>query len=587
MDTSIEANTIETDVLVIGGGLAGCMAGIKAREHGGKVTIAEKANTLSSGCAGTGIDHIWAYIPPVHEKMGYSIEDLMESHRNAIAHGFIDGELIDLVARDSYNRVLDLEKFGINFRYEDSKIPGGFRIVPQFHSVPTTFNFDGRDIKVKLTEEALRRGVTIINRVTMTDLLSTPDGRISGALGVGTRDGKVYLFKAKAVVLSTGRANRLCRNVTGVWGNHRVPVYETGDGRAMGFRSGVPIINMEFLSPANFSIGNYELNLGSPRNTVQPAGSVVDAKRKEIVPRTYFWDWEKLGKEKVDVQAVLKEQMTTRPQVRPDYPELHSQGKGPFYLDLTSGTEEEIRYIEWSISHEGKGLRFLDYLKNQERFDFRKDKLEWLPNSREMAGTASSGLLVNKDLETQIKGLFAAGDEVGGVPWAASPGALTMGWHAGEMAAKQALRQKDFLPVNEEKVESLETLCSNMFDSKDGLYWREIELAVQNIIDHYAGNVRSEEMLKRGIERLVDIKNSVSFRVENPHELGRSLEVISIMDNGEMVLRASLERRESRRVPFGFYRADFPESNDEDYFVFLAQRRKGEKVEFSKIDIKR
>jgi len=587
MDTSIEANTIETDVLVIGGGLAGCMAGIKAREHGGKVTIAEKANTLSSGCAGTGIDHIWAYIPPVHEKMGYSIEDLMESHRNAIAHGFIDGELIDLVARDSYNRVLDLEKFGINFRYEDSKIPGGFRIVPQFHSVPTTFNFDGRDIKVKLTEEALRRGVTIINRVTMTDLLSTPDGRISGALGVGTRDGKVYLFKAKAVVLSTGRANRLCRNVTGVWGNHRVPVYETGDGRAMGFRSGVPIINMEFLSPANFSIGNYELNLGSPRNTVQPAGSVVDAKRKEIVPRTYFWDWEKLGKEKVDVQAVLKEQMTTRPQVRPDYPELHCQGKGPFYLDLTSGTEEEIRYIEWSISHEGKGLRFLDYLKNQERFDFRKDKLEWLPNSREMAGTASSGLLVNKDLETQIKGLFAAGDEVGGVPWAASPGALTMGWHAGEMAAKQALRQKDFLPVNEEKVESLETLCSNMFDSKDGLYWREIELAVQNIIDHYAGNVRSEEMLKRGIERLVDIKNSVSFRVENPHELGRSLEVISIMDNGEMVLRASLERRESRRVPFGFYRADFPESNDEDYFVFLAQRRKGEKVEFSKIDIKR
>ena len=402
MDTSIKVNTIETDVLVIGGGLAGCMAGIKASEQGVKVTIAEKANTLGSGCAGTGIDHIWAYIPPVHEKMGYSVEDLIESHRKAIAHGFINGDLIDLVARNSYDRVLDLEKFGINFRYEDSKIPEGFRIVPQFHSVPTSFNFDGRDIKVKLTEEALRRGVTIINRVTMTDLLSSPDGRISGALGVGTRDGKLYLFKAKAVVVSTGRANRLSRTETGVWGNHRVPIYETGDGRAMGFRSGVPIINMEFLSPANFSIGNYELNLGSPRNTVQPAGSVVDAKGEVIIPRTYFWDWEKLGKEKVDVQAVLEEQMKMGPHVRPNYPEMHGQGKGPFYLDLTRGTEEEIRYIEWSISHEGKGYRFLDYLKNQEGFDFRKDKLEWLPNSREMAGTASSGLLVNKDLETNI-----------------------------------------------------------------------------------------------------------------------------------------------------------------------------------------
>ena len=131
----------------------------------------------------------------------------------------------------------------------------------------------------------------------VADLLVT-DGRIAGAVGVDTRTGKIYLFKAKAVVVSTGRVNRLSRTVTGVWGNHRVPVNETGDGRAMALRAGVPIINMEFFTPPGYSIGNFELNLGSPRNTVQPAGSVVGPKGEAIIPRTYFYDWDKLRQQK-------------------------------------------------------------------------------------------------------------------------------------------------------------------------------------------------------------------------------------------------------------------------------------------------
>ena len=92
----------------------------------------------------------------------------------------------------------------------------------------------------------------------------------------------------------------MSRSATGVWGNHRVPVSETGDGRAMGLRAGLPIINSEFYTPSGYSIGDFELNLGSPRNTVQPAGSVVGPAGEAIVPRTYFYDWEKLGKEKID-----------------------------------------------------------------------------------------------------------------------------------------------------------------------------------------------------------------------------------------------------------------------------------------------
>ena len=585
MNSGREVVKIDTDVLVIGGGLAGCMAAIKASEYGVKVTIAEKANTLSSGCAGTGIDHAWAYIPIIHEQMGWTIDDLIEDHTQLIARGFINKDLLRLVAKENYDRMLDLEKFGIKIRYEDSQIPGKFRIVHQFHSLPSSFNFNGRDLKIKLTLEAKKRGVNIVNRVMMV-ALTVSDGRISGALGIGTNNGKLYAFRSKTIVMSTGRANRMTPNVTGIWGNHRIPVNETGDGRAMAFRAGIPVINMEFLSSGYYSIGNYELNLGSPRNTVQPAAAVTGPDGEVIVPRTRFYDWDNLGKEKANPTITRQKMLSGNRNPRPSYEQLYQKGEGPFYLDLTSGTEEEIKYIEWSIGNEGKGSLFLDYLKNQEGFDFRKDKLEWLPNSREMAGTAASGLLVNNELETEVKGLFVAGDDVGGFPWAGAPGAFVMGWRAGERAAKEARQQKNFLPADNEQVESLKKSCSDISGSRGGMHWREVEMAVQNVVDHYAGDTRAEKTLKRGIERLNDIRKNAAFRAESPHELMRCLEVQSIIDNAEMVLNASLERQESRRAPFGFIRTDFPEQDDARWLAFLALKRCEGSIKFSRIPIK-
>jgi succinate dehydrogenase/fumarate reductase flavoprotein subunit len=579
----IEVIEVATDVLIIGGGLAGCMAAIKASESGLRVTIAEKANTLASGCAGSGIDHMWAYIPEVHGAMGYSMDDMMENHTTAVARGFVNQDLLRLVVSESYGRMLDLEKFGLKFRYEDSKVPGKFRVVDQFHSMPDAFNFEGRRVKVNLTKEAKRRGVRIINRVTMTELLASGDGHVTGALGAGTRDGKLYHFKANAVVMSTGRVNRLCRSQTGVWGNHRVPVSETGDGRAMAFRAGVPIINMEFLSPARFSIGNFELNLGSPRNTVQPAGSIVDGQGRVIVPRVQFYDWDNLGKARVDAAAAMENQIQSGIKSHPDCFRLIQEGQGPFYLDLTGGTEEEIRYIEWSISHEGKGPLFLEHLQRQEHFDFRKDKLEWLPNSREMAGTASSGLVVDSNLETGLKGLFAAGDEVGGMPWSASPGAFTMGWRAGENAALEAAEQKGFTDNSASATAALGEFMQHMTQARHGQHWREAETAVQNIVDYYASNHRSEHMLQRGLTRLNELSEVINFKAENPHEAGHCLEIRSLIENAEMVMRASIERKESRKVPFGFLRADYPEPDNAEYFAFLSQQLTGKTVRFAKI----
>jgi succinate dehydrogenase/fumarate reductase flavoprotein subunit len=574
---------IETDVLVIGGGLAGCMAAIRAAERDGQqVTLVDKSNTLGSGCAAAGIDHLWGYIPPVHEPMGYTLDDMAEDHRLGTAHGFFRRDLFDLVAGTMYERVLDLEKMGIRFRYEDGAAPGGFRLVEQFHSVPTTFNFDGAPLKTTLTREARKRRVQIVNRVQMTDVLTTKD-QVAGAVGVHTRSGDIYHFQAKAVVLATGRSNRLSRNLCGFDFNTRMAAPLSGDGTSMAVRAGLPIVSIEFLNNilGLGPCGNYNPNYGDPRNTVQPAARIIDGKGNVVVPRTRFYDWSALGTEKWS-PAVRQRWIAERKAWRGGRAGMVARtaaGEGPFFLDFEEATDEEIAYIEWSIGNEGRGTQFLRYFKGEEGADLRRNPQEYVGRwPREISGTAAKGLWVDSDLETEFHNLFGAGDEVGGLPWQAGPGAIAQGWHAGAQAAKRAAAMAATPEADEAPLCERRASCQEMRTRRVGFHWREVETGVQNLMDFYCGDIRSEGLLRRGLERLEDAK-AAPMKAENPHELGRCLEVKSIIDNAELVLRSSLERTESRPVPFGFRRADCPEQDDAEWLVFLAVR-KGSDGEF-------
>jgi succinate dehydrogenase/fumarate reductase flavoprotein subunit len=577
--TELKTIPVETDVLIIGGGAAGCMAAIKTAENQDvAVTLVDKSNTVASGCTASGIDHIWSYIPPVHEPMGYTLEEMAEDHRQGIASGFFRRDLFMLVAGTMYERVLDLERFGLNFRYEDSKAPGKFRIVDQFHSVPAAFNFDGKPLKAKLTAEAKRRGVKIINRVQMTDLTVT-DGQVSGAVGVGTRTGDVYFFRTKALVLATGRSNRLSRNLTGIDFNTRLPSTLTGDGTSMATRVGLPIVNIEFLGGRRLNAaGNYYPNYGDPRNTTQPAGRITDQAGNVIVPRTRFYDWEKLGKEKIDAVERRKEWIAAQKAVKSGRGSLTrrtAQGEGPFYLDFSEATDYEAEYIAWSIRNEGKGTQFMRYFEDEEGLNLKRNAQEYSGWAvRELSGTAAKGLWVNKDLETEIRNLFGAGDEVGGMPWAASPGAFTMGWRAGEMAGMRAREQKSLLKAGSDLVKARRDTCRQVLNRDRGFHWKEIETYVQSLIDFYCGEIRGEGLLKRGLERL-DYARRAPMKAENMHELARTLEVQSIMDNAELVIRSSIERKESR-ASFEFRRAEYPEQDDKNWLCFLGIRREGD-----------
>src|SRR4030042_3973267 len=116
------------------------MAAINAAENKGlRVTLVEKSDTRASGKAGTGVDHAWSYLPEIHGRMGYTTDDMLEDYRSTVPGrdpAFFRDDLWYKVASTMFNRMLDLESFGINIRYEDSRVPGKFRIVYQYHSMP-------------------------------------------------------------------------------------------------------------------------------------------------------------------------------------------------------------------------------------------------------------------------------------------------------------------------------------------------------------------------------------------------------------------------------------------------------------------
>jgi succinate dehydrogenase/fumarate reductase flavoprotein subunit len=110
-----------------------------------------------------------------------------------------------------------------------------------------------------------------------------------------------------------------------------------------------------------------------------------------------------------------------------------------------------------------------------------------------------------------------------------------------------------------------------------------VQLYVQNLMDFYCGDVRGGGLLARGLERL-ETAREAPLRAENPHELARALEVMSIVDNAELTLRACLERKETRPA-FDYYRGDYPDQDDEQWLAFLVARREGRSFAFRKVPV--
>ncbi len=551
------------DVCVVGGGLAGCMAAIRAGELNDSVILVDKSNPERSGCTATGTDHIWAYFPETQKLEGVSLDDLVEDHVRSLAKGLINKEIIHYITATAYDRILDLERFGMKMRYDDSTLPGKFRLQYQLHSCRNTLHFDGRNVKRVLTNEVRKRGVKIADRVMINDLL-VHDGQVAGAVGYGTRDGKLHVFHAKAVIMAAGRPNRLYKTFSGLVFNTRMPPALTGDGKAAMFRAGVELINMEFISiPGRWSSKNLIRGGGLPGGSYQPPGIGLNGLDGVIRPRNHeMANWQgpatPFGTDKT-FMGELK------------------AGRGPIYADMSWGSDEDQAYMHWAIANEGSGSCF-HHLNEQYGIDFRKHKIEIWPIEPEHSAAGAGGPIVNGKCQTTLPGLFAAGDEAGGIPQSVVPGALTMGHLSGESAVAFA-KQMAQVPEGGNYDELLE--YSNAVNERvEGDPWQEAQSFIQNVMTDYNIEYRSGTMAQRGIESLAYLKENMRLSAANPHEMTHCLEMRNLIECGQIVFRSTIERRESR---YGiFTRLDYPERDDENWNCFLGQRLAGDQIVYER-----
>ena len=519
----MKGKVVETDLLCVGGGIAGLMAAIRARDLGATVVIAEKGATRYSGAGRTGNDHFWCYIPEVHGgDLEAFIKECMLTQLGVMTSS-LGRTFVRTWLERSYEIVNLWDSWGIemkpNGKWECSghSFPGG---------IMTHLKYRGHNQKPVLTEQARKRGATIMDRVMVFDLLGTADG-VTGALAIDTRNDAFIEFRVRSLFLGTGSLGRVYPGITpALMGNNTRPFTMTGDGRAMAYRIGAELLNLEMLA-RHAGIKNYgRAGQGTWAGVCRdpegkPIGKYVDKpdlKHGDIIME-------------VDKQIFERYRQT---------------GRGPVYMDCAGISADDLIYLIHGLEDEGNG-GLLTHLR-EEGIDLTKNPVEFMTYELRSQGR----LQMNEKAETSVPGLYTAGDEA---TFGISGGAI-FGWIAAENAAKHLAKAS--IPATEQPgIEEKKELIDALQRRTQGADWRDANLALQQTMCDYAGLVRSESLLTAGLTHLRRLKEKAqrTLRAKDRWELTRCLEVLNLYDLGELIFLAALERRESRGL---HNRSDYP-----------------------------
>jgi len=524
---------VECDVLVDGGGIAGCAVAAKAAEHGLNVILAEKAKTDRSGTSAVGIDHYGGAFP-----RGMTTQEFVEITKNfgpSAYYGSIHFGDLTRIYRQYANAtwaIEELEKLGVTMKWDD----GDYRRIGNFLWGGPFLRVHWMNVKPQMAAGVRKRSVNVMERVMIIDLL-THNGTVVGATAIDTRTGEFIVIKAKATITATGLYSRCYDPETPTpwkykFRYHWCPASISGDGWAMAYRVGADLANMEQAGRGYRFRDDLMLSFGNHGN-------------EGIESQVLTWD----GDEMRWPAGALR------------LADLEEKGKAPFYYSLDHLPDDFHKRIEVAYVDE----RLISFKIAEDRgFNPRTHWFEMMDNRPNQLMTPP-GIVADADFKTTVPGLYAIGDCVAGCHDVAN--AAVSGFLVGD-SISAAIKETADPVIDEAQVEAQKETILAPLSVKDGTEALELESITRYTCTRYIGSFRTEGKLREGKRRLGSLKRVFvpQLMARNPHELMRCLEVRNIIELAEVHLEACLQRKETRNpggASTGNIRIDYPESNPE------------------------
>lgn len=535
-------NRLTTDVLIIGGGTAGCYAALTIREKSdASIIIAEKANIKRSGCLAAGVNAINAYIVE-----GRKPEDYVE-YAKKDTDDIVREDLL-LTMSERLNEVTaKMEKLGLVILKDENG-----RYVARGNR---NIKINGENIKPILADAVNSlENVTVINRLNITDYI-VKDNTILGAVGFNIDTGEAYEIRAKKVLCATGGAAGLYKPNNPGFSRHKMwyPPFNTGAGFAMGINAGAEMTTFEMRFIALRC-----------KDTIAPTGTIaqgVGAKQVNSLGEVY--------ENRYGLTTSQRVYGTVRENI---------EGRGPCYLrteGISSEQDESLKkaYLNMAPS---QTLKWIESGKNPSEQNVEIEGTE----PYIVGGHTASGYWVDTNRRTTINGLYAAGDVAGGCPQKYVTGAMAEGEIAAEDIVKE-LNRSDITEnafsqstadeyadkLTDERIKEYNEYLRR--EDKDTIFsTEELEEAMQKVMDTYAGGIGShyqfnEKQLKLAKEKIEQIETlSEKANAKDYHELMFVYELKERLTVCQVLIEHLKARKETRWHSFA-ENLDYPEKSDE------------------------
>ena len=535
----MKTEVLNTDILIIGGGTAGCYAALTISENSDKkVLICEKAHIKRSGCLAAGVNALNAYIVE-----GRTPQDYVD-YAKKDADGIVREDLL-LTMSQRLNKVTHrLEQLGlVILKDENGKyVARGNR----------NLKINGENIKPILAQAVEKaENVQVLNRVNVIDF-AVKDNKINGAFAIGIENDTFYTINAKAVIIATGGAAGLYRPNNPGFSRHKMwyPPFNTGAGYAMGINAGAEMTTFEMRFIALRC-----------KDTIAPTGTLaqgVGAKQVNSLGEVYE----------------TKYGLTTSERVYGTVNE-NQEGRGPCYLRTEGITPQQddslIRaYLNMAPSQTIKWIES-GKLPSQQNVEIEGTE------PYIVGGHTASGYWVDTNRATTIQGLFAGGDVAGGCPQKYVTGALA----EGEIAALSAVNYVDNSKqgsIEQSDIDKHINEVTGFITKKTSPYTTEqLEEAMQTVMDSYAGGIKTnyrfnEKQLDIADYKIKQLMSLVStLYAEDFQELMYIYELKERLTVCRSVIAHLKARKETRWHSFA-ENLDYPNKDEKNFNKYVNSR---------------